>query len=62
MAEDDLAVAREVVSEQPATRRAHGDDVDLGHGRGDRAMWLVLAAVLLVAATLLGRLLMLTWH
>jgi hypothetical protein len=62
VAEDDLAVAREVVSEQPDDAAAHGRDAHLGHGRGDRAMWVVLAAVLLVAATLLGRLLMLTWH
>jgi hypothetical protein len=64
VAEDELAVAREVVSEQ-----SHADadlfEADLAPGAGgrsDRALWVLLAAVLLVAATLLGRLLMLTWH
>jgi hypothetical protein len=62
VAEDDLAVAREVVSEQPDEAAVQGADTTGGSGRGDRAMWVVLAVVVLTAATLLGRLLMLTWH
>jgi hypothetical protein len=64
VAEDDLAVAREVVSEQPelAPVDADQDGANEGRDRPDRARWLVLAILLLAAATLLGRLLTLTWH
>ena len=67
VAEDDLAVAREVVGERagpgPAEPGAGGPQA--GHGRStgtsERALWFLLAAVLVAAATLLGRLLVLTW-
>jgi len=63
VAEDELAVAREVVSEQgPIADEA---TADVGDGRGERsakARWVLLALVLVAAATLLGRLLALTWH
>jgi hypothetical protein len=65
VAEDDLAVAREVVTEHPDADVVEGSEAVPGAapgGRADRARWLILAAVLLAAATLLGRLLMLTWH
>lgn len=69
VAEDDLAVAREVVTEQARTDPAEvgADEPDDGlsdgtGGRPDRTLWFLLAAVLLVAATLVGRLLVLTWH
>lgn len=57
VSEDQLALARELVAEQvppdaPATAAT---------GRTPRELWLLLAAVLLVAAVLLGRLLVLTW-
>ena len=64
VAADDLAVAREVVSEQLEHLAPEGDVLasEVGGGRSPRALWLLLAMVLLVAATLLGRLLALTWH
>jgi hypothetical protein len=78
VAEDDLAVAREVVTEQhelaavdPELAAVDVDaDVDVPDapsqdvpsGRPARARWVVLAMVVLAAATLLGRLLTLTWH
>ena len=63
VAEDDLAIAREVVSEQEES----ADLTDGGPGAetresSDRALWVLLAVVLVAAATLLGRLLVLTWH
>ena len=63
VAEDDLPFAREVVSEEASALAVDGDDAaSAGGGRSDRALWLVLAVALLAAATLLGRLLVLTWH
>jgi hypothetical protein len=66
--EDDLAVAREVVGRpadlEPADPGA--GDLRAGHrgaaGGSPRALWFLLAAVLVAAATLLGRLLVLTWQ
>jgi hypothetical protein len=55
VAEDDLARAREVVVEQDTP----GPAGSLTDTRAPRELWLVLAVVLLVAAVLLGRLLVL---
>jgi hypothetical protein len=61
--EEDLALAREVVTER---RLPDLDEPDLAAGIGDqrapRELWLLVAVVLLAAAVLLGRLLTLTWH
>lgn len=67
VAADDLAVAREIVTERrddgsPSEGEGGGAVAPTAGRRGDRAMWLVVAAILLAAATLLGRLLMLTWQ
>ena len=64
VAEDDLDVAREVVSEQhvDAADGLGGPDGGTPTGGSTRALWVVLALVLVAAATLLGRLLTLTWH
>jgi hypothetical protein len=68
VAEDDLAVAREVVTEQPALDApdadpdAYADEPGARPDRPDRALWIVLVLVLLIVATLLGRMLTLTWH
>jgi hypothetical protein len=62
---DDLAVAREVVTEQlgpDATAPPAGSAGRAATGRTPRQLWLLLAGVLLVAAVLLGRLLVLTAH
>lgn len=64
--EEDLALAREVVTE----RRLDLDDADIAADvaagitdqRAPRELWLLVAVVLLAAAVLLGRLLTLTWH
>ena len=64
VAEDELAVAREVVSEQAAVDAAP-PTVEAARPTGarpDRAVWVLLAASLLVVALLLGRLLVLTGH
>jgi hypothetical protein len=58
VAEDDLAVAREVVTEQQAV---DADAVAIDQ-RSPRELWVLLALVLVATAVLLGRLLMLTWH
>jgi hypothetical protein len=55
VAEDDLVRAREVVVEQDTP----GPADSLTDARAPRELWLVLAVVLLVAAVLLGRLLLL---
>lgn len=65
VAEDELAVAREVVGEQaPADTPLSGGDAPAAArpDRPDRAVWVLLAASLLVVALLLGRLLVLTGH
>jgi hypothetical protein len=63
VSEEDLALAREVVTErrlpdldEPALAAATVDH------RAPRELWLLVAVVLLAAAVLLGRLLTLTWH
>jgi hypothetical protein len=64
VSEDDLAVAREVVTEQ-VTEQVAPDPEGTGRaaqGRSPRDLWIVLALVVLLAAVLLGRLLTLTWH
>ena len=61
VAEDDLDVAREVVTEQGVDADVPGTPAT-GPGGSTRALWVVLALVLLAAATLLGRLLTLTWQ
>ena len=60
VAEGDLAVAREVVAEhiadgEPGSSRTVSE-------RSPRALWVVLALVLLSSALLLGRLLAVAWH
>ncbi len=68
VAECDLAVAREIVAERRATGAAGAgvggasDAAGPGRERAPRALWVVLAVVLLSTALLLGRLLTLTWH
>ena len=65
---DDLAVAREVVTEQLEQTGPDGTAPPAGAagraaaGRTPRQLWLLLAGLLLVAAVLLGRLLVLTAH
>jgi hypothetical protein len=62
VSEDQLALARELVAEQVPPDAAAGRSsavAALQQGLGE--LWLLLAAVLLVAAVLLGRLLVLTW-
>ena len=65
VSEEDLALAREVVTER---RLPDLDDPDpagpptvVDH-RAPRELWLLVALVLLAAAVLLGRLLTLTWR
>jgi hypothetical protein len=64
VSEEDLALAREVVTE----RLPDLDEPDLAgpaaavDHRAPRELWLLVAVVLLAAAVLLGRLLTLTWH
>jgi hypothetical protein len=78
VSQDDLAVAREVVSEQLVSDPVPGHDATAGGatGRGatdgtaspatsersPRELWVLLAVVLLLAAVLFGRLLSLGWH
>ena len=61
---DDLAVAREVVTEQleQVGPDASAARAGTAGGRSPRELWLVLAVLLLLAALLLGRLLAVTWH
>lgn len=63
VSEEDLALAREVVSERLLPDL---DEPDLAAGtvdhRAPRELWLLVAVVLLAAAVLLGRLLTITWH
>jgi hypothetical protein len=59
VAECDLALAREVVTEdrshEAAASDGHADQLD---ARSPRELWVLLAVVLVAAAVLLGRLLM----
>ena len=58
VAEDQLALAREVVGEQHTGAAA---TPGAGDHRAPRELWLVVAVILLAAAVLLGRLVTLTW-
>jgi len=66
VAEDDLAVAREVVIEQAVDDESFADavpDATVGAGsRPPRAVWVLVGIALLAAATLVGRLLVLSFH
>jgi hypothetical protein len=55
VAEDDLAVARQVVREQDVEPLAEAPDA----GRTPRELWVLLVVILVVAGVLLGRLLVL---
>jgi hypothetical protein len=55
VAEDDLAVARQIVREQDVQPDAGAPDV----GRTPRELWVLLVVILVVAGVLLGRLLVL---
>jgi Putative prokaryotic signal transducing protein len=57
VAEEDLAVAREVVVEQEVEPL---DDEPAADHRAPRELWVLLAVVLLLAAVLFGRILVLT--
>jgi hypothetical protein len=59
VAEEDLAVARQVVVEQEVEPLDGEPAVD---HRAPRELWVLLAVILLLAAVLLGRLLVLTAH
>ena len=59
VAEEDLAVARQVVVEQEVDPL---DDEPAVDHRTPRELWVLLAVVLLLAAVLLGRVLVLTAH
>jgi uncharacterized RDD family membrane protein YckC len=61
VAEDDLDLAREVVTEQAVDPDPPGAPATDAAGPS-RALWVILALVVLAAATLLGRLLALTWQ
>ena len=61
VAEDDLAVAREVVTEQQAVD-ADAVASEASDQRSPRELWVLLALVLVATAVLFGRLLMLTWN
>jgi Putative prokaryotic signal transducing protein len=61
VAEDDLDLAREVVTEQAVDPDPPGAPATDAAGPS-RALWVILAMVVLAAATLLGRLLALTWQ
>ncbi|HEX6425604.1 MAG TPA: DUF2007 domain-containing protein [Acidimicrobiales bacterium] len=58
VAEDQLALAREVVGEHHADAAAAAGT---GDHRAPRELWLVVAVILIAAAVLLGRLVTLTW-
>lgn len=63
VSEEDLALAREVVTERRLPDMAERDlAAPAGDQRAPRELWLVVAVVLLAAAVLLGRLLTLAWH
>ena len=66
VSEDDLAVAREVVTEQVTEQgpdpEGTGRAGRAAQGRSRRELWILLALVVLLVAVLLGRLLTLTWH
>jgi hypothetical protein len=59
VAEEDLAVARQVVVEQDVEPLDDEPPADL---RAPRELWVLLAVVLLMAAVLFGRILVLTGH
>jgi len=61
VAEDDLALAREVVTEQQVADTV-GDGADHDDHRAPRQLWVLLTVVLVAAAVLLGRLLVLAGH
>jgi hypothetical protein len=62
VAEGDLDLAREIVTEHGAGGDAPVERAGRGPARSARGLWVVLALVLLTAAVLLGRLLALTWQ
>ncbi len=62
VAEDDLAFAREVVTEVPASAAVPEDDAATDDRRSRPELWVLLALVMLMIAVLLGRLLALSWH
>lgn len=69
VSEEDLALAREVVSErllpdldEPGLAAGTVEAAGTIDQRAPRELWLLVAVVLLAAAVLLGRLLVLTWH
>jgi hypothetical protein len=58
VAESDLALAREVVTEDRSHEAATDGHADQLDGRSPRELWVLLAVVLVAAGVLLGRLVM----